>query len=45
MHAVCAFVVGLHVTVNYIKALSVAQKYFYAKFMSPATMQIIHSSF
>ena len=32
---VCVCVVGLHVTVSYIKILSTAQKYFYGKFMSP----------
>jgi len=31
--------VELHVTVNNIKTLSVAQKYFYNEFMSPATIQ------
>jgi len=31
--------VELHVTVNDIKILSVAQKYFYGEFMSPATIQ------
>jgi hypothetical protein len=36
MHSVC--VVQLHVTVNYIKILSVAKHCFYGKFMSPATL-------
>jgi len=37
-------VVELHITDNYIK-LIVAQQCFHGKFMSPATMQIIHTSF
>jgi hypothetical protein len=36
MHSVC--VVDLHVTINYIQILSVAQQYFYSKFMSLATI-------
>jgi hypothetical protein len=42
---VVAVVVELHVTVNYIKIWSTAQQCFYGKFMSPATMQITHTSF
>jgi hypothetical protein len=44
MHSVCV-VVELHVTVNYIKILSVAQQCFYGKFVSPTTIQIIRTSF
>jgi hypothetical protein len=43
MHSVC--VVELHVTVKYIKILSVAQQYFCGKVMSLATMQIIRTGF
>ena len=38
MHSV-SVVVGLQVTVNYIKTLSVAQKRFCGKFMSPTTIK------
>jgi len=34
-------VVGLHVTVNYIKILSVAQQCFYSKVMLPAKIKHI----
>jgi hypothetical protein len=37
--------VELHGTFNGIKILSVAQKYFYGKFMSLEIMQIIGTSF
>jgi len=39
-----ACVAGQHVTVKYVKILSVAQKCLH-KFMLPSTMQIIRSSF
>lgn len=38
MHFVC--VIELHVTVNNVKVLSVAQKLFYDEFMSPATIKL-----
>jgi len=44
MHSVCV-VSELHVTVNYIKILTIVQQCFYGKFMLLATMQIIHTSF
>jgi hypothetical protein len=47
MHSVCVVVVvvvELHVTVNYIKTLSVAQQFFNDECMSPATMQIMRTS-
>jgi hypothetical protein len=44
MHSVC-LVVELHVTVNYVIILIVAQQCFYGKVMSLATTQIIHTSF
>jgi hypothetical protein len=43
VHSVC--IVELHITVNNIKILSVAQQCFYGKFMSPTTMQSIRTSF
>jgi hypothetical protein len=36
---VVVVVVELHVTVNYIKVLSVALQCFYEKFLSPATIK------
>jgi hypothetical protein len=36
-HYVC--VLGVHVTVNYMEILSVAQQCFYGTFMSPATIK------
>jgi hypothetical protein len=41
MQSVC--VAELHAIVNYTQILSDAQQYFYGKFMSLATMQIIHT--
>jgi hypothetical protein len=38
-------VVELHVTIKYTRILSVTQQCFYVKFMPPATMQIICTSF
>jgi len=43
MQSVC--VVELHAIVNYTQMLSDAQQYFYGKFMSLATMQILHTRF
>jgi hypothetical protein len=43
MYSVC--VAKLHATVKDIKIPSAAQQCFYGKFMSPATMQIIRTSF
>jgi hypothetical protein len=37
-------VVGLYITVNYIKILSVGQRRFYHKFMPPVTINIQRSS-
>jgi hypothetical protein len=38
-------IVELHVTVNYIKILTVVQQCFYGKFKPPAIMQIIRNNF
>ena len=40
----CVVVVELRATVNYIKILIIAQKCFYGKIITPATMGIIRSS-
>lgn len=42
MHSVC--IVELHVTVNYIQILTVAQQFFCGKFMWPATVKGTTSS-
>jgi len=39
IRTLCVCIVELHVAVNNIKILSVAQKWFYDEFMSPATMK------
>jgi hypothetical protein len=38
-------VIESNVTLKYIKILSVGQQYFYGKFMTPTTMQIISTAF
>jgi hypothetical protein len=38
-------VADLHATVNHIKIFSVAQHCFYGKYISPTTVQIIHTGF
>ena len=42
---VCVCFVEVHINDNNIKILIVAQQCFTGKFLSPATMQIIHTSF
>jgi hypothetical protein len=43
-HKSVCVAVELHITINYIKILSVSQQYIYGKFVSPAMMQILISS-
>jgi hypothetical protein len=45
MDSVCVLEVELHVTANHIKMLSVAQQWFYSKFMLSAIMQKICTRF
>jgi hypothetical protein len=45
-HLTCSLcIVELHVTVKNIKILSVAEKYSYGEFMSPATIKLIQVFF
>ena len=44
-NAFCCVLLLSYMSLNYVKILRVAQQCFYCKFMSPATMKIIRTSF